>query len=89
MTFAAGVNLAVLGEMLSMTIESTASTSGSVRLALTMVGTAMPAMVSTSILEVVSTLVGAAMPMSVLVVVGDGASESVDPDPVLPMVGAN
>jgi hypothetical protein len=39
------------------------------------------------------TSVGAAMPttvsMSFLVVVGDGASESVDPDPVVPTVGAN
>jgi hypothetical protein len=44
-------------------------------------------------LAVVSTLVGAAMPtmvsMSILAVVGDGAGESIDPDPVVPTVGAN
>jgi hypothetical protein len=57
MTFAAEVRLAVLGETLSMTVELTASSSGSTGLALTMAGTAMPTMVS----------------MSILVVVGDGA----------------
>jgi hypothetical protein len=45
------------------------------------------------ILGVVSTLVDAVMPMmvsmSILEVVGDGAGESVDPDPVVPTVGAN
>jgi hypothetical protein len=73
MTFAAEVKLAVLGETLSMTVESTASISGSAGLALTMAGTAMPTMVS----------------MSILVVVDDGAGESVDPDPVVPTVCAN
>jgi hypothetical protein len=42
---------------------------------------------------VVSMLVGAAMPtmvpMSILEVVGDRAGESIDPDPVVPTVGAN
>jgi hypothetical protein len=56
-----------------MTVKSTASISGSIGLALTMVGTAMPTMVSMSILEEVSTSVGTAMPtmvsMSILKVV--------------------
>jgi hypothetical protein len=73
MTFAAGVGLVALVETLSTTIESGVSTSGSVELALTTAGTAMPTMVS----------------MSILVVVGDGAGESVDPDPVVPTIGAN
>jgi hypothetical protein len=73
MTSAVGVKLMVLGETLSMTAESTSSISGSIGLALTMAGIAMPAMVSMSILSVVSTFVGAAMPtmvsMSILAVV--------------------
>jgi hypothetical protein len=56
-------------------------------------GAAMLTTVSMSILEVVSSLFGAAMPMtvsmSILEVVGDGAGESVDPDPVVLTVGAN
>jgi hypothetical protein len=129
MTLAVGVRLMVLGETPSTTVESVAPVSGSIGLAWTMAGTAMPARVSMPILEVVSssvdaaiptvvsilagestlvgaamltvvsilagvsTLVGAAMPtvvsMLILVVVGDGAGESVDPDPVVPTVGAN
>jgi hypothetical protein len=93
MTSAVGVKLRVLGEMLSMTVESTASISGSIGLALIMAGIAMPTMVLMLILEEVSMLVGAAMPtmvlMSILEVVGDGAGESVDPDPVIPTVNAN
>jgi hypothetical protein len=113
MMFATGVRLAMLCEALSMTADSTTSTSGSVGLVLTTAGAAMPAMVSMSILALVSTLIGAAMStmvsmsilalvstligtamltmvsMSILAVVGDGAGESVDPDPVVPMVGAN
>jgi hypothetical protein len=79
--------------MLSTTIELAASTSGSAGLALTMAGTAMPTMVSMSILAVTSSLVSAAVlltvSMSILAVVGDGAGESVDLDPVVPTVGAN
>jgi hypothetical protein len=113
MTSAVGVKLMVLGERLLMTVESTASISGSIGLAWTMAGIAMPAMVSMSILDEVSMLVGAAMPtmvsmsilgvvsmlvgaamptmvpMSILEVVGDRAGESIDPDPVVPTVGAN
>jgi hypothetical protein len=74
---AAGVRSVVLGEAVSMTVDSTMSTSGSDGLAPMMAGTAMPMTVS----MVVS--------MSILALVGDGAGEFVDPDPVVPTDGAN
>jgi hypothetical protein len=65
MTFAVEVRLAVLGEMLSMTVESMVLISGFAGLVSTTTDTAMPMMVSMSILVVVSMLVGVEMPMTV------------------------
>jgi hypothetical protein len=97
----AGVRSVVLGEAVSMTIDLAMSTSGSDGLALMMASTAKPTtvamVVSMSILALVSMTVGTVMPMtvsmvvsmSILALVGEGAGESVDPDPVVSTVGAN
>jgi hypothetical protein len=77
MMVAAEVRLVVLGDAVLMTVDPAMSTSGSDGLASMMAGTAMP----TVALMVVS--------MSILALVGKGAGESIDPDPVVPTVGAN
>jgi hypothetical protein len=74
---AAGVKPVVLGDAVPMTVDPAMSTLGSDGLASMMADTAMP----TVALMVVS--------MSILALVGEGAGESVDPDPVVPTVGAN
>jgi hypothetical protein len=66
MTLAAGVGFVALGETLLMAIEPAASMPDSVGLALMTSGAVMLTMMSVSILVVVSTLVGAAMPMVAL-----------------------
>jgi hypothetical protein len=98
---AAGVRPVVLGDAVLMTVDPAMSTSYSDGLASMMAGTAMPMMVSMvvsmSILALVSMMVDTAMSttvsmvvsMSILALVGEGAGESVDPDPVVPTVGAN
>jgi hypothetical protein len=94
MTLAAGVGFTALGETLLMAIEPAASMPDSVGLALMTSGTVMLTMMSVSILVVVSTLVGAAMPMVVsmpiLVVVSTlvgAAMPTVVSMPILVVVG--
>jgi hypothetical protein len=97
----AGVRPVVLGDPVSMMVNLAMSTSGSNGFVSMMASTAMPTVALMvefmSILALVSMMVSTAMPtmvsmvvsMSILALVGEGAGESVDPDPIVPTVGAN
>jgi hypothetical protein len=104
MMIAAGVRSAALGDAVSMTADLAMSTSVSGEVVLTMVGIAMPTAMSMadsmSILAWVSSGEAESMAMVdvgpsnlgdavMLSMVGEGAGESVDPDPVIPTVGTN
>jgi hypothetical protein len=77
MMIAAEIRSAALGDAVSMMVDPAMSTSGSGEVVLMTFSTAMPMAVSIAEL------------MSILALVGEGAGESVDPDPVVPTVGAN
>jgi hypothetical protein len=83
-----GVDSMMVGDAVSTTVDAVMSTMVVGEVVPTTVGAAMPTMVGDAV-SMSMPMADDATSMSVSMVVGEGAGESVDPDPVVPTVGAN